>query len=251
MSHTLERSLDILDCLAAHDEPLRLSQLANRIGTERSNTLRLLRCLEARGYVERDEFKRYSLGLTALRLARVVLRRLDVAEAGQEVLRALGHATGEATHLAVLQGIYIVYLGRVESAAPVRVTHEVGQREPAHCTAVGKALLAYLPASELQRLFPTGRLPIHTSHTLSTLRALRDDLGLVRERGYAFDDEELYEGVRCIAAPVRNHVGTVVASIGVSAPAMRLSAARRAGVAKLVKEHAEELSERLGCVQTA
>ena len=182
MSRALERSLDILDCLAAGDEPLRLSQLAGRIGAERSNTLRLLRSLQARGYVERDESKRYSLGLTALLLARVVLRRLDVVEAGQEILQALGHATGEAVHLAVLQGTHIVYLGRVESAAPVRVTNEVGQRLPAHCTAVGKSLLAYLPASELQRLFPTGRLPTYTSHTLSTLRALMHDLELARER---------------------------------------------------------------------
>jgi DNA-binding IclR family transcriptional regulator len=251
MSHTLERSLDILDCLAADDEPLRLSELADRIGAERSNALRLLRDLEARGYVERDESKRYSLGLKALQLARVVLRRLDVVEAGQEVLRSLAHATGEAAHLAVLQGRHAVHLAWVESAAPVRVTNAVGQREPAHCTAVGKCLLAYLPASELRRLFPTGRLPIHTSHTLSTLRALKHDLELTRERGYAFDDEERYEGMRCIAAPVRNHVGTVVASICVSAPAMRLSDAHKPGLAELVKKHAEQLSERLGHVQIA
>jgi len=251
VSRALERSLDILDCLAVGDEPLRLSQLADRIGVERSNTLRLLRGLQARGYVERDESKRYFLGLKALQLARVVLRRLDVVEAGQEVLRSLGHATGEAVHLAALQGVHVVYLGRVECAAPVRVTNEVGQQLPAHCTAIGKSLLAYLPASELRRLFPAPRLPTYTSHTLSTLRALKHDLDLVRQRGYAFDDQESYEGVRCIAAPVRNHVGTVVASIGVSAPAMRLSAARRAGVAKLVKKHAEQLSERLGCVQIA
>jgi DNA-binding IclR family transcriptional regulator len=251
MSRALERSLDILDCLAAGDEPLRLSQLADRIGVERSNTLRLIRSLQARGYVERDESRRYFLGLKALQLARVVLRRLDVVEAGQEVLRALGHATGEAAHLAVLQGRHAVHLGWVESAAPVRVTQEVGQREPAHCSAVGKSLLAYLPASELRRLFPTGRLPIYTSHTLSTLRALKHDLDLTRQRGYAFDDQEFYEGVRCIAAPVRNHVGTVVASIAISAPAIRLSDARKAGVAELVKKHAEWLSERLGCVQIA
>jgi DNA-binding IclR family transcriptional regulator len=251
MSRALQRALNILDCLAEADDGLRLSDLSRQLQAEPSNILRLLKILTSGGYVERDEAKRYTLGLKAVHLAGAVLRRWDLASSGQQMLRSLSQQTGEAAHLAALQGRHVVYLGRVESRAAVRVSNEVGQREPAHCTAVGKVLLAHLPPQEVRTLFPSGRLPSHTPHTLTTLKSLTAELQSIRERGYAVDREELNPGVCCISAPVRDHLGNVVASIGISAPAARLPEECVGQVAEMVREHARLLSEQLGCRKAA
>jgi IclR family transcriptional regulator, KDG regulon repressor len=128
----------------------------------------------------------------------------------------------------------------------VRVPSSVGRRNPAHCTAVGKALIAYLPDEELEGLMRRRGLKAHTPKTITTPVLLRRELATIRERGYAIDDEEIEKGLRCIGAPVRDHSGRVVASLSVAGPAFRLTRARTSSVARLVAKAADALSAELG-----
>src|ERR1700732_813958 len=128
----------------------------------------------------------------------------------------------ETAYLSVLDGAEALVLERVESSRAVRVPASVGWRNPAHCTAVGKVLLAHTPESRLTAVLGKARLRAYTEKTITSLAQLREELRLVRERGFAFDDEETEDGLRCIAAAVQEHSGRVAAALGILGPAFRI-----------------------------
>jgi DNA-binding IclR family transcriptional regulator len=128
----------------------------------------------------------------------------------------------------------------------VRVPSSVGQRNPAHCTAVGKALLAHLPQNDLDALIRSRGLKAHTRNTITSPALLKRELRAIRERGYAIDDEEIEEGLRCVGAPVRDHSGRVVASMSIAGPAFRVTRGKATALGRLAMKIADELSAELG-----
>ena len=237
---SLARGLKILDILGQSSGGVSITELAEHLQVDKASASRLAATLARYGYVEKDEVtRRYQLGPQVVSLSRSVLTRLPLREAAKPFLRQLMEATGECAHLAVPAQGKALYIDQVESPATLRVNAQVGTMNPLHCTALGKALLAFgqLPLPE--------SLEAHTPKTITSKKLLRRHLDEVRQAGYAVDDEEFDPGVRCIAVPVFDFRGKVVGSIGISGPASRITPERLSALADQVVEAGQALSERM------
>ncbi|MFA5889753.1 MAG: IclR family transcriptional regulator [Actinomycetota bacterium] len=246
VASTLRSGLAILEDLAAHPGGAGVTEVARRLGQDKSQVSRLLATLGELGYVDRDpESRRYAAGADLVLLSARLLGRLDVRAQSHAAMRDLAGATGESVHLAVLLADSVVTIDLVETAQPFRVEPGIGTRDPIHCTAIGKAILAFLPVEESARLLANPLLRF-TPRTIIDGVVLERDLDAVRRRGFAVDDEEFTSGVRCIAAPVFDSGGYVVASLGISAPAQRLARRMVAAAGRSVREAAATASGRMG-----
>lgn len=245
---SVDRALDIMEMLAASKNGLSLSDLSARVGLNASTCHHLLQTLLHRSYVEQDaETKKYALGNRVLHLQYGRTQQIDLAAQGLPVLRQVNEATGEAIHLATLQGLDMITLLKLESLHPVRVDHSpVGKINAAHATATGKAILAFLPEAHVLSLITERGLRPFTERTITRETELMADLERVRRQGFAVDDEEFQPGVYCVGAPVRDHTGKVVASISISLPVMRVTKDRVEEIARLARQSALHVSQRMG-----
>lgn len=245
---SVERAMEIVEALSGEPAGLGLMELSQRLGLNASTCHHLLQTLAHRGWVEqRPGSRRYRLGVRILQLKHTLAEGLDLAEEGAPYLEQLNALTGEAVHMAVLQGTFLYTVAKLESRHPVRVdSGAVGKSKAAHCTATGKAILAYLPEARLVALVQEQGLPAYTPKTITTFEALVEELGRTRKRGYALDDEEFQPGVFCVGAPIRDDGGEVVASVSCSIPLMRVSPARVESLAEAVLGCAASISARLG-----
>lgn len=237
---SLARGLKILDLLGQAADGMSITELAEILKVDKGSASRLVATLVRYGYAERDEVtRRYHLGTRVVGLSRSVLARLSLRESAKPYLRQLMERTGECAHLAVLAQGKALYIDQVEAPATLRVNAQVGTMNPLHCTALGKALLAFgdvpIPGS-LERFTPK---------TIRNKRVLQGHLEEIRRAGYALDDEEFDPGVRCIAVPVFDHRGRLAGTIGISGPSSRITPARLPELAALVVETGKELSARL------
>ncbi len=243
----LDRALGILQTLADAPSDLAPAEMAERLSIHKSTIHRLLASLERYGYIRRQGANgKYALGLKLFELGSRAVARLNLHGYAQPVLEDLVAQTGETAHLAVMDRGQMVSVVFAESPRTVRTPATVGRRTPMHCTAVGKAILASLPASALTELLRDHPLQAFTRKTLSTRAALLADLDKIRKRRYALDDEEIEHGLRCVGAAVRNHSGNVVASISIAGPAFRIGRARIPALGRVVVAAADRLSADLG-----
>jgi len=246
----LDRSVAILETLAAAEEDLSLFEIAEHLRLHKSTIHRLLMVLERHRLVERRaDGGRYGLGLRLFELGTRAFTRLGLGERARPHLEKLAVETGETAHLCILDDGGVLYLEKVEPSRTVRVPSSVGRRNPAHCTAVGKVLLAHLAPADLDRLVEARGLKAYTRNTITTSSLLQRELRAIRERGYAVDDEEIEEGLRCVGAPVRDHSGRVVASMSIAGPAFRVTRAKAPSLARTVMKICDALSAELGYQQ--
>ena len=219
----VERTLTLLNSLA-DGKPRTLVELSDAIDLHSSTTFRLLSTLVAHGFVQRNEGTgRYSLGLACLELAHAYIAGNDVRSAALPELELLRDATTETVHLAVLDNMAVVYLEKLPGLHAVGLmSSRVGGRSPSYCTGVGKVLLAYLKPEAVRTHFANAPLHRYTETTIGTVDELESELATIRTQGYGFDNGEHEYEVRCIAAPIRNMNGEVVAAVSVSGPANRM-----------------------------
>jgi DNA-binding IclR family transcriptional regulator len=199
------------------------------------------------GYLEpTGEPGRYRLSGKLVTLGELVASEGDVRRAALPYLQNLVQSLGETGHLAILEGTEAVTVGVVDGWQTVRMHSWVGKRSPAHCSSMGKALLAGLDASEIEARYPDARLEARTDRTITGREELKRHLAQVRERGYAVDREELEPHLCCVAGPVFDRTGAVVASISVSGPDSRLDDESIPAIAEAVRRTAWQISARLG-----
>ncbi len=242
----VERALGILENVDGSLRGTGVSELSRRLGLGKSTVHRLCATLEHRGYLVRDPHTgRYRLSLRLFQIGSAALSELDLPRRALPALEALAAAVEETVHLAVLDGDEIVFIAKVDSPHPLRLYSQVGRRSPAHCTALGKVLLAHA-APEVRSRILARPLRRYTATTITDPAMLERTLEDVRRRGYAVDDQEFEEGIRCVAAPVRDYTGRVVAALSVSAPAARLPRARFPALAEHVIAAAGQVSHALG-----
>jgi IclR family acetate operon transcriptional repressor len=244
---SLVKALNILEVLAEEDPPYTLTELSRRLHLHVSTVHRLLVNLVRNGFVEQDPLSGgYQLSFRVLRMGLRVLDRLDFRRVAQPLLRDLNQRTQETVHLAILQEGRAITIEKFGSPQPVGLDARLGSVMPLHATGVGKTLLAYQSDELLSQVAQSLGLPRVTAHTLTTLPQLRRELERIRAQGYAFDQEEAVEGLRCVAGPVFNHAGQVVAAFSVAGPATRLTPARLTEIAQMVRETSQQISHRLG-----
>lgn len=246
LNTSLAKALRVLDLFNGVDGGLSLSEIAQRMHTRPGSIYPIVYTLYKFGYLARDpETKRYSLGLRILTLANQILSSLDIREKAKPVLKRLARELGVNAHLAMLYEGEVLYLDREEAAPSVVIPSVIGRRVPPHCTALGKVLLAHNP-EVLDELLARGPLPALTPNTVTDPELLRRELERVRQQGYATDWEEFHEGNICVAAPVRNYRGTVVAAISVSLPKARLTHDSLGRFVQAVISGAHEVSSAIG-----
>jgi len=244
---SLGRGLYILEYIAEQDHPVRLAELAALLGVEKSSAYRLVATLADRGYVRKDSrADGYVLSRKVLELAGKLAGHSRLKECAPKFLEELAEKTGETSHLAVLSSGKVLLVDYRFGSRPIGVISQSGHAEPLHCTALGKALLAGYDLEELRRVLGSGPLRRYTSKTITNPARLAEECGAAMRDGLAFDHEEFHEGVRCVAAPVFDFSGKVVAALGISGPASNLPPA-------VLKKHglktcacALELSKEMG-----
>lgn len=243
------RAMDILELFLDGDVELTTRDLAGRLGLPRTTVFELVNTLVSRGYLSREngEPPRYRLGVRVFQLGSVYADRLDLAREGRAVAEDVGARCDETVHVAVLDGTDVIYIAKVDSTHSVRMVSAVGRRLPAHSTGVGKMLLAGLPPAAVRVRLPTDRpLPALTPRTLTSVPRLERELERIRIDGTAFEHGESNDDVSCVAAPVYDHRGEMVAAMSISVPSSRWGQRSDQDWALLVGDGATELSRRLG-----
>lgn len=249
----VSRALDILELFLDGDGTLSAPEITRRLRLPRTTVHELVTTLAARSYLDPvpEQPGRYRLGVRTYQLGSRYAEQLDLAAEGHQVARSVAETCGETVHVAVLEDTDVIYIAKVDSTHAVRMVSATGRRLPAHCTAVGKMLLASLPPAELDDRLPRegegeGELRAMTPHSLTSPDELRRALGAARERGVAVEQRESNPDVGCVAAPVRDRSGRVVAALSISVPMIRWNDRRQEELAALALKGAGQLSERLG-----
>ena len=244
---SLLHGLEILDMYERDRPEIGIGEMAQQLGLHRSTTSRLAATLAVAGYLESaGEPGRYRLSGRLAALGELAAAAGDLRRAALPYLQGLVRELGETGHLGVLEGTEAVTIEVVDGWQTVRMHSWVGKRSPAHCSSMGKALLAGLGEAEVAARYPGRRLEARTDRTITDTGALRQQLAEARQRGYAVDRGELEPHLYCVAGPVFDRTGAVLASISVSGPDSRIDEASIPAIAATVRRAASQISARLG-----
>ena len=243
----LDKTFSILDILLQHDSSMHMTEISEKLELYPSTTHRILDTLKHWGYVEQDpKSQKYRLGLKLLALGMAKLHQMDLVKEATPYLKELVKQCNETIHLGVLEEGEVLYLAKEESSQTIRMISYVGKRAPLHCTALGKVLLAHLSTEERKKTLGGKMLPPLTEKTITDKRELEKELNKVKEQGFALDIGENEKDVRCIAAPIRNYQGKVIAAISISGPAFRIDKKVQNNLKEALVETSEKISKRLG-----
>lgn len=240
----LGKALTVLDAFASLDQPrLTLQQITTHTGLGKNAVFRILYTLAEHGYVVKRNAE-YELGTKVLDLGDTTLRSHDLHAVAGPYLDTLRDQFHETVNLGVLDGKQIRYVDVRESPSRFRLAERIGGSDPLHCTALGKAHLAYLPQAQVRRLLRESGMPRLTPRTITTARALETELARIRAQGYALDNEESMAGAFCVGAPILDSSGAPIAAISVSGPTARFNDAALPAVSKALRAAVVEIGAR-------
>jgi len=244
----LDRAINILEFISRQSGgEAGLPELAAAMKLHKTTTHRIAHVLESRGFLRRSpDSTRYRLGLHLYDLGYRALDNVNIRDEARPIMTRLAFEVGETAHLAVLDRAEVLYIERVEAQRSLTMGSKLGARNPVYCTALGKAILAWSPEAEVDQTLVGCRMEARTRNTFTSVLSLKRELERVRDRGYAIDDEEIEDGIRCISAPVLDPSERAVAAISVSGPAARITPNRFQIIGKTVMKAAEELSAHVG-----
>jgi len=221
---SLEKAVNIICLLSQHGSPIKLENVVTMSGAKKTSCFRILQTLIRSGFVSKDqETKGYFIGPRMISIGLSALDSRGVRELALPFMKDLREKTGTTVNLAILSGPEVIFVERLQSAHIVETNLRVGSRLPVHLSSMGKAILAYLPEPELEATLRQIRFERKTEKTISSTKALKEELKEIRKKGFALNNEELEKGLFAIAAPLRNHAGVAVAAMNISFPLMRHS----------------------------
>jgi DNA-binding IclR family transcriptional regulator len=241
----LVKGLAILDLLAADTAGMRLTAIVRRSGVPKGTALRLLDALVAANAVAVDGTGVYRLGAHCAMWGLAFLESVDIRRIAHDTLAELANMSGETCHLGLLEDLQVLYIDKIDGTQAIRMVSRIGGTNPLYCTGLGKALLPFLPEEQIAAV-AEGPLEARTENTITDPDVLRRELASIRRRGYAVDDVENEEGVRCVGAPIFDHQDRAVASISVAGPAYRMTRERIKEFGPLVRKAADDVSHQLG-----
>ncbi|MFJ7678651.1 IclR family transcriptional regulator [Peribacillus sp. NPDC097198] len=244
---SVDRALRILDLFDEHTTELKITDISNQMGLHKSTIHSLLKTLLNHGYISQNpENGKYGLGMKLFERGNYVIQSLDVRDLSKKYLMDLSAKTGQTTHLVILDGKEGVYIDKVEGPMAVILYSKIGKRIPLHCSAVGKALIAFKDPEEIKKILHEYVYLKQTELTITEESKFMRELQQVRSQGYAIDNQENEPGVRCIAAPIRNHENKVIAAISLSTLVGRINDSQLDIFIEQLKQAALELSEQMG-----
>jgi IclR family KDG regulon transcriptional repressor len=244
--NSVERCIRIIEVLSEHPQGLKLTELSAKLDLHPSSVHHIIRTLYPYDYIAQDaDTKKYSLGLRFLEISRRITDNIDIRTIARRHLEELRRRIQETVHLAVLRGGKVVYIDKIDHPGGLSLATYVGFATDPHAAAGGKVLLAGLAAEEVKEIYRNRQLKSYGKKTITRLSVLLKELEDVRIRGYAVDDEEYYEGIRCVAAPIRSG-GQVLAAVSVTGSIFSITPERMQGeLVALVKSTADKISAEL------
>jgi len=242
----LQRGLRLLNLFSESPRGLTAKQVAALSRLPVSTVHRFLANLVTAGFLNRDLEGTHHLGIACFAIGQAAAGQLDIRRLSLPYLRELNQQTRETIHLTVRHGVSAVYVEKLDSPEPLRIHSRIGASVPLYCTAVGKVMLAYLPADEQDRVLSQLDLKRLTPNTAGSFQELRAELFRVRKNGYASDLEEHELHIRCVAAPIWDHTGSVQSSLSITAPSLRMPVARLRQLAPLIQAAGLQISAELG-----
>jgi IclR family KDG regulon transcriptional repressor len=248
---SLGRAFAILEEVARHRDGIGLADLSKLVGLHNSTAFHLVKTMVSLGYIRQEKDKRYRVGRPLFALAANCLDEVEMVNLATPVLEDLSRETGESGHFAVRMGDAVVVIARTSSPGAFQLTDRVGVTRPAHCTALGKMILASLQGDQLQRFLQRAELKPSTEKSITDPATLLREIEEIRRSGIAFDDGEYNTEIRCVAVPVRDFTGQTIGALGISGPIWRLSIQALQSRAKIVQAAADRLSEAFGARGTA
>lgn len=244
---SVQRAIDILNLFDSQSPELGTTEIARALKLHKSTTASLIYTLDANDFLHQDpETKKFRLGLRLVERAFAMLDQVEIRKVAYSHLQALRDEWNETVNLALLDGADVVYIERMLGTKALGMRSEVGRRAPAHSTALGKAILSCLPQKEIEKHIREFGLSRVTPKTITVRKKFLAELAKARECGYAIDNEENEIGGRCIAVPVFDHTGQVVAAVSISAPTARLSMTGVPHAGAMVRKTAQAISRSLG-----
>jgi DNA-binding IclR family transcriptional regulator len=244
---SLGRAFAILEEVARHREGIGLADLSKLVGLHNSTTFHLAKTMVSLGYIRQEkDSKRYRVGRPLFALAASALDEIEMVNVATPVLEELSRETGESGHFAVRMGDAVVVIARTSGPGAFQLTDRVGVVRPAHCTALGKIILASLRPEQLKRFLERTEMKPSTRKSITSAAVLMREIAEIKHSGIAFDDGEFNPEVRCIAVPVMDFTGQIVGALGISGPVWRLSNQALQGHAKTVRAAANRLSAEFG-----
>ncbi len=249
---SVDRAVDILTAVAAKNGGLTVDGIVADTGLPKSTAFRILATLTARRLLDRDEQSQtYRLGMLALVIGARAMGEVDLRRVARPHLESLVAKTGETVHLSILSEDNALCVDKLDASRSMRMASFIGFLDPLHCSGVGKALLAFQDEPVRQQLLARMRFEPHTPRTITDPERLAAQIEEIRARGYAIDDEEIEQGLRCVAAPIRDHSGGVVAAVSISGPTTRVSQADITQLAQAVEDCSRSISHELGALEEA
>lgn len=244
----LDRAINILEFIGGQSSgEAALPELSAAMKLHKTTTHRIAHVLESRGLLRRGvDSNRYRLGLHLYDLGCQALDHVNIRDEARPLMTRIAYEVGETVHLALLDRAEVLYIERVEAQRSLTMGSKLGARNPVYCTALGKAILSCSPEGEVDRILAGLRMEARTRNTITNVLAFKRELDRIRERGYAIDEEEIEEGIRCIAAPILNASDRALAAMSVSGPSSRITPDRYQLIGKTMIKAAQELSVRLG-----
>ena len=244
----VDKALDLLEQFNGDRDELGVTELSNRLNLHKNNVFRLLATLETKGYIEQNKAtENYRLGVKSLELGQAFIKQLGFVRPLKPFLEEIVEKCNETAYIGTIRQSSVVYLDVEEANQTVKVANQVGWRLPIHCTAIGKAQIAYVSEEELEKLGILDHMERFTPNTIVNKAEFIKHIKEVAKRGYAIDNEECNPGVRCVGAPVRDYTGRVVGGISVCGPSFRMTDEfLKTKIISVVKDSGEKISKKLG-----
>ena len=239
------RTLAILEALSK-EEAINLEHLSKATGLPKATLLRFLSTLVNLGYVFRDDGDNYHLTLKMFSIGSRSLNHINLVDTARPFTKMLSKELGETVHMGILEEDKAVYILKDESNYTIRMYSRVGKAIPLYCTAIGKIFLSEMSQEDLNSYLETHPLKPFTPKSIRSIKALKENLELVKKRGWSIDDEEHEENIMCIGAPIKDYTGTVVAAISVSFPLFRFNKENFETITEKISNTAKEISKILG-----
>lgn len=244
---SVERSLSILEVLSEFENGLGITEISNKVDLHKSTVHRLLATLISKGYVKQNqENNNYILTMKLFELGNKKVEKMNILNVSRSYLQNLVNETNEVVHLVIREGHEIIYISKVESQNTIRMHSKIGSRKPAYCTAVGKAMLAYLDEAEVKKIWDNSKIEKITEHTVTDFQEFMKILKTIKQRGYAEEEQENEIGIRCVAATIFDYKGEVCGAISISGSILSYTESKKEKFSNLIMEYASKISRELG-----
>ncbi len=243
---SVDKALLIMKLLAEKGRDMKLTEISEELDINKGTLHGLISTLKFHGFIDQDgKTQKYRLGLYLIELGDTASKSLDIIQITSPIIEEVSNKLQETVHIAKLDNFDVVYVDKKESKQSMRIYTSIGSRNPAYCTGVGKAMLAYLDEDTLNMLLPE-KVEKFTPNTVTDKEEFIKRLKLIKEKGYALDNEEFSVGLKCVAAPIFNHEGKAIYGLSVSGPSVRMTEEKVQESIKLIKLAAEKISRKIG-----